>query len=99
MPVAPVYRGWNSPHSLDRGIAKTYFDTNTSDHHHYFIEEEGRLIDIPEGPVAVENLPPPPDGMEIANIDVVVRLRRKRPADPPGAANVRPNFCLARILA
>ena len=58
--------------------AKTYFDTNTSDHHHYFIEDENRVVDIPDGPVQVHNLPAPPDGMEIANIDVVVRLRRRR---------------------
>lgn len=57
--------------------AKTYFDTNTSDHHHYFIEDENRVIDIPDGPVAVHNLPEPPQGMEIANVDIVVRLRRK----------------------
>lgn len=60
--------------------AKTYFDTNTSDHHHYFIEDENRVIDIPEGPVAVQNLPKPPEGMEIANVDIVVRLRRKKTA-------------------
>jgi Fur family iron response transcriptional regulator len=60
--------------------AKTYFDTNTSDHHHFFVEGENRLvdIDIEKGPVTVVNLPPPPDGLEIANVDIVVRLRRKR---------------------
>lgn len=57
--------------------ARTYFDTNTSDHHHYFIEEENRLVDILDGPVSIENLPAPPEGMEVANIDIVVRLRRK----------------------
>jgi Fur family iron response transcriptional regulator len=59
--------------------AKTYFDTNTSDHHHFFIEEENRLVDIPDGPVAVDNLPEPPEGMEISHVDIVVRLRPKRP--------------------
>lgn len=60
--------------------AKTYFDTNTSDHHHFFVEDENRLVDIDivEGPVTVINLPPPPEGLEIANVDIVVRLRRKR---------------------
>jgi Fur family iron response transcriptional regulator len=60
--------------------AKTYFDTNTSDHHHFFVEGENRLvdIDIEKGPVTVVNLPPPPEGLEIANVDIVVRLRRKR---------------------
>jgi Fur family iron response transcriptional regulator len=60
--------------------AKTYFDTNTSDHHHFFVEGENRLvdIDIEKGPVTVINLPPPPEGLEIANVDIVVRLRAKR---------------------
>jgi Fur family transcriptional regulator, iron response regulator len=57
--------------------AKTYFDTNTSDHHHFFVEGENRIFDIETGPVTVGNLPEPPDGMEIANVDVVVRLRPK----------------------
>lgn len=58
--------------------ARTYFDTNTSDHHHFFIEGENKIFDIASGPVRVINLPEPPDGMEIANVDIVVRLRPKR---------------------
>lgn len=58
--------------------SKTYFDTNTSDHHHFFIEGENRIFDIDGGPVMVNNLPVPPEGMEIANVDIVVRLRQKR---------------------
>lgn len=58
--------------------AKTYFDTNTSDHHHFFIEGENRIFDIDSGPVTVVDLPEPPEGMEIANVDVVIRLRPKR---------------------
>jgi Fur family iron response transcriptional regulator len=58
--------------------SKTYFDTNTSDHHHFFVEGENRIFDIADGPVTVNNLPEPPEGMEIANVDIVVRLRPKR---------------------
>jgi Fur family iron response transcriptional regulator len=58
--------------------SKTYFDTNTSDHHHFFIEGENKVFDIPAGPVRVINMPDPPEGMEIANVDIVVRLRPKR---------------------
>ena len=58
--------------------AKTYFDTNTSDHHHFYIEGENRIFDIAGGPVTVANLPPPPEGMEIAHVDVVIRLRQKQ---------------------
>lgn len=59
--------------------ARTYFDTNTSDHHHFFVEGESRLYDIVTGPVRVVDVPEPPPGMEIVNVDVVVRLRPKRP--------------------
>ncbi|WP_165899767.1 iron response transcriptional regulator IrrA [Borborobacter arsenicus] len=58
--------------------SRTYFDTNTSDHHHFFIEGENKIFDIESGPVTVLDLPEPPEGMEIANVDVVVRLRRRR---------------------
>jgi Fur family iron response transcriptional regulator len=57
--------------------SRTYFDTNTSDHHHFFIEEAGEVVDVPVSDLRVENIPEPPDGMEIANIDIVIRLRKK----------------------
>lgn len=58
--------------------SRTYFDTNTSDHHHFFVEDEGEVLDVPVSGLAVSNIPEPPEGMEVANIDVVIRLRRKR---------------------
>lgn len=58
--------------------SKTYFDTNTSDHHHFYVEGENRVFDIESSAVTVSNLPEPPEGMEIANVDIVVRLRPKR---------------------
>src|SRR5262249_53099684 len=57
--------------------SKTYFDTNNSQHHHFFIEGENALLDIPDTDVIVGKTPIPPEGYEIARIDVVVRLRRK----------------------
>lgn len=56
---------------------KTYFDTNTSDHHHFYYQEDGKVVDIPAG-VEVNALPEVPEGMEIAGVDVVVRLRNKQ---------------------
>jgi Fur family iron response transcriptional regulator len=56
---------------------RTYFDTKVSDHHHFFVEGEGRLIDMEEG-VGIDTLPVPPEGMEITAVEVVVRVRRKR---------------------
>ena len=58
--------------------SRTYFDTNTSDHHHFYISCENRVLDIDTASVSVVNVPEPPAGMEIANIDVVIRLRPKR---------------------
>ena len=57
--------------------SKTYFDTNTSDHHHFYIEAENRIVDVPASQIEVTDLPVAPDGMEIARVDVIVRLRKK----------------------
>ncbi|MDX3928280.1 MAG: Fur family transcriptional regulator [Shinella sp.] len=58
--------------------SKTYFDTNVSDHHHFFIEGENDVRDIPVSNLEIGNLPEPPEGMEIAHVDVIIRLRPKR---------------------
>lgn len=58
--------------------ARTYFDTSTGDHHHYFVEGEDMVMDVPEETLTLTNLPEPPEGMEIVRVDVVVRVRRKR---------------------
>ncbi|MFD2676265.1 iron response transcriptional regulator IrrA [Camelimonas lactis] len=58
--------------------SRTYFDTNVGDHHHFFVEGEERLLDIPGSSINISNLPEAPEGMEIARVDVVVRLRPKR---------------------
>lgn len=61
--------------AIDSGRA--YFDTNVSDHHHFFVEGEGQLIDL-VGDVGIDNLPEPPEGMEITAMELVVRVRRQR---------------------
>lgn len=53
---------------------RIYFDTNTSNHNHYYVESDGLLSDIPSAQIRVDGLPEPPPGMRIAHIDVVVRL-------------------------
>jgi len=58
--------------------SKSYFDTNASEHHHFFVEGEDALVDIPGAQVLVDKLPAAPEGYEIARVDVVVRLRRKQ---------------------
>lgn len=53
---------------------RSYFDTNNSDHHHFFLEDQGRLVDIDGDAISIDGLPEAPDGTEIARVDVVVRL-------------------------
>ena len=53
-----------------------YFDTDTSDHHHFYLEDEQRVIDIPASSIVISNLPEPPKGMNITHVDVVVRVRK-----------------------
>ena len=56
--------------------ARSYFDTNTGDHQHFFVEKEGLLIDIPGESIAVAGVPSPPAGLSVDRVDVVVRVRR-----------------------
>jgi Fur family transcriptional regulator, iron response regulator len=55
---------------------RTHFDTNTSNHFHYYLESEGRLMDIDAEGLRVEGLPSLPEGTGIDRIDVIVRLKR-----------------------
>ena len=52
-----------------------YFDTNTSDHVHFYVQGENRLIDIDASDLTVSGLPSPPPGTVIDRIDVIVRLK------------------------
>lgn len=53
---------------------KSYFDTNNSDHPHFYWEESGQLTDAPPG-LKIDHVPAPPTGTEVAAVDVVIRLR------------------------
>ena len=57
--------------------AKTYFDTNVGNHHHFFVEGENVLQDIDGSMSRSRPCPSRRTGMEIARVDVIVRLRRK----------------------
>ncbi|MFZ2470089.1 iron response transcriptional regulator IrrA [Parvibaculum sedimenti] len=62
--------------------ARTYFDTNVSDHHHFFLENAGSLMDIDGGKIAITGLPQAPEGTDVARVDVIVRLHgTPRPAE------------------
>lgn len=55
---------------------RSYFDTRIDDHPHYYWEEDGSLTDAPTDSVRFDRLPEPPEGCEIAKVDVVIRLRK-----------------------
>ncbi|MCI4680049.1 transcriptional repressor [Rhodoblastus acidophilus] len=58
--------------------AKTYFDTNLAEHQHFVIDDETHMLtDLPKELIDFTRLPEPPEGMEIARVDVMIRLRRK----------------------
>jgi Fur family iron response transcriptional regulator len=57
--------------------SKSYFDTNTHDHPHFYWEDESRLSDAPSDQLVIQQLPEAPEGVEIASVDVVIRLRKK----------------------
>ena len=55
---------------------RSYFDTNVSDHHHFFFEDTGRLLDIPGEHIGMTGLPAPPEGAPIRRVDVIIRVER-----------------------
>ena len=57
--------------------AKSYFDTNATDHPHFYWEDTFELVDAPAEQLKISVLPDIPTGAEIAKVDVVIRLRRK----------------------
>ncbi len=53
---------------------RTWFDTHTAPHHH-FVDPSGRPLDIPAGAVEIAAFPSAPEGLAIASVEIVVRLR------------------------
>lgn len=56
---------------------KSYFDTNTHDHPHFYWEQDGTLTDAPAEQLKILQIPDAPKGAEIASVDVIIRLRKK----------------------
>jgi len=53
---------------------RAYFDTNVTDHHHFFYETSGRLEDIPAESVKLARIPEPPKGARVRRVEVIVRV-------------------------
>jgi Fur family iron response transcriptional regulator len=60
---------------------RSYFDTNVSQHHHFFFENSGKLLDIPGEHIDVTGLPEPPKGASVRRVDVIIRVD----GDPPAS--------------
>lgn len=57
---------------------RSYFDTNIADHHHFYREDEGTLVDIADDALTLSQIPAPPDGTEISRVDIVLRVFPKK---------------------
>ena len=57
--------------------SRTYFDTNIGDHHHFYCEEDGSLMDIDGDSIEVSGVPQPPPGSKLKRVDVIVRVTRR----------------------
>ncbi len=81
---ATVYNTLNlfAAHGLIRQLsvdgARAWFDSNVVPHYHFHDVETGALIDVPVPEVEFSRLPSAPPGMEVAGIDLVIRLRKKK---------------------
>ena len=56
--------------------AKVFYDSNTSDHHHFYNIDTGELTDIEPEKIQLENQPLAPEGTVAEGIDVIVRIRK-----------------------
>ena len=56
---------------------KVYFDTNTEPHHHFYIEDDGELLDVERNEIKIATLPEIPKNCNIQEMDVIIRLRKK----------------------
>jgi Fur family iron response transcriptional regulator len=56
--------------------ARSYFDTRMDDHPHFYWEDSHSLTDAPADQIKITSLPDAPAGMQVARVDVVIRLRR-----------------------
>ena len=55
--------------------SKVFYDTNTTDHHHFYNVDTNTLVDIDAGDVALAKVPPSPEGTVAVGVDVIIRLR------------------------
>jgi Fur family iron response transcriptional regulator len=71
-------------HGLVREVivepGKVFYDSNVAPHHHYYYVDTGDLIDIPMQQVRLANLPQLPEDTELEEVDIVLRVRKRKEA-------------------
>ena len=55
---------------------RIFYDSNVSDHHHVYHEDEGTLSDIAIDKLKIEGLPEFPPDIELRGVEVIVRVKR-----------------------
>ena len=55
----------------------SYFDTNTTSHHHFYDEQTKELIDINSQEVEIKKIPTPPNGKKIEGVEVTFKISKK----------------------
>ena len=53
---------------------KTFFDTNSASHHHFYDQDTGDLIDIKNEDISISKLPSAPKGKKINDVEVTVSI-------------------------
>lgn len=56
---------------------KVFYDSNVSDHHHFFNVDSGELMDIESSELKLGNLPTLPEGTEADGVDIIIRVRSR----------------------
>lgn len=57
--------------------SKVFYDSNTSEHHHFYNVDTGKLSDIGASELSIAQLPELPASTEMDGVDVIIRLRNK----------------------
>lgn len=57
---------------------RTFFDSTTEPHHHFYNVDSGELSDIPAGAIDVAGMPELPSGTERESVEVLIRVRNRK---------------------
>jgi len=56
---------------------RAWYDTNITEHHHLFFEDDNHIDDIDDASITIGKMPAVPEGMVISRVEIVVRLKRQ----------------------